>query len=325
MSHEIFNNRFMSLRQPAWHRLGKVFKNPLTAREAWTEMGPYKVVKAPIYAQNQVGEGIVPVKNKFAVTGIFDNKGLNEQHHYGLVDARYELISPDQLISLWEMATGATIETMGVLQHGKRFFMTTELPSFGVKGDEHKMFMSLISPHGSRQSLILLLSPVRVVCWNTAQAAIEAAKVEYRVPHIKGATNKVGRWLKEQFEGAAMKSEVMKEALTILTTKTVSAPEVKSYLDELVPVPVETAAVDNSDARIKAQGTQDTITALFGGEAIGAETEAFDGTLYGLYNSVVEYVDYHTKGTTATAGWGFGSGAKLKEKAFDLAQELVKA
>lgn len=321
MAHEIYRNKFMSYRKPAWHRLGTVFQDPLTASEAWEQMGPYDVVKAPLFAANQLThdgnnmEVVVPVNGKFAVTGVFQKE--QQQYHYGVVDTRYELATPKDLIGVWEMTVKANIETMGVLQHGKRFFFTTQMPGFDVKGDEHNLYLSIISPHGTGQALLMLLSPVRVVCANTAQMAISEAKAECRVPHMKGALNDVGIWLKDQWESASFKTQALKEALELLADRTTTDMMATSYIDKLVPVPEEDA-----EGYEKAVKTQDTIKALFAGEAVGSNTKAFDGTLFGLYNSVVEYADYHAKGGSAGA-WGFGTGAKFKEKAFNLALDYA--
>jgi hypothetical protein len=258
------------------------------------------------------------------MTGYFPDEG--KQYHYGTVDARYELIAPKDLVNLWQITTGAKIETMGVLQQGKRFFMTTKLPGFDVRGDQHLMYMSVISPHGTGEALLILISPVRVVCMNTAQMAIHAAKVECKVPHVKGATNRTGAWLKEQYEGYLAKTEAVQEALTILADAKADQVRVDSMMEGLFPMPSEAfkekeGGVAFDEAVAVATEKQQSVLTLFDGAAKGADTPAFAGTMFGVYNSVVEYADYHKKGSSAA--WGLSDGAKLKEKAFRLATDLV--
>jgi hypothetical protein len=77
----------------------------------------------------------------------------------------------------------------------------------------------------------------------------------------------------------------------------------------------ETKATKALDARAD-------IMHLFRGNATGADTKAFKDTTYGLYNAVVEWADYHKKGTKAGARW-LGVNSNLKEKAFDLAMDLA--
>ena len=87
----------------------------------------------------------------------------------------------------------------------------------------------------------------------------------------------------------------------------------KTNVDDLE----ETKATKNLDARAD-------IMHLFRGNATGSDTVAFKDTSYGLYNAVVEWADYHKKGTKAGARW-LGVNSGLKEKAFDLAMQLATA
>lgn len=319
MSHEIYENRFVAYRQPAWHRLGTVFQDPLTASEAWSQLGPYNVVKVPLYAINQLPDGhegdqlTVPVLNKFAVTGVFPD--LGKQFHYGVVDTRYELITPQNLVSLWDTVTRAKVETMGCLQKGKRFFMTTELAGFDVNGDEHRNYLSILSPHAPGQSLIGLISPVRVVCQNTMQMALAAAQQKCLVPHRKGAFTAIATWLKDQYESARDRSNALQQALEILAQANVKTEDrVEDYLEHVFPTAKDEEAADKViDARYQ-------VTELFNGKAIGSESRAFAGTYYGLYNAVVEHIDYGTKARQTVF---YGESARVKERAFEYAAVMA--
>jgi phage/plasmid-like protein (TIGR03299 family) len=320
MSHGVYKNRFASFRKAAWHRLGTVFQDPKSAFEAFLTMGEYNVSKEPlfVYAGEEKREDGIwypkydSVPGKYAVTGRFPDTKTAEI--YGLADDRYELISPRQLVSLWDTVTNAKIETMGCLQKGKRFFLTTELPGFEVKGDEHRNYLSILSPHGPGQSLIGLISPVRVVCANTAQMALEAAQQQCKVPHFKGAFNVIGAWLKEQYEGAVDRTAALQEALNILASRKVEN-NADEFINELFPMPED----DASEAADKVQDVRNNVANLFAGQAVGSETESFKGTYFGLYNSVVEHVDYYTRSKQTVFA---GAAAAVKEKAFALAMKV---
>jgi phage/plasmid-like protein (TIGR03299 family) len=312
MSHEIYRNRFAAFRKAAWHRLGKVFKEILNAEQAFEVMGPYGVTKEQLYYQCGIDTGnYTKVDGKYVIKGYFPDE--NRSVVYGLADERYELIAPVDLVKLWDTVTNAPIETMGCLQEGKRFFLTTELPGFDVKGDEHKNYLSILSPHAPGQSLIGLISPVRVVCANTAQMALEAAQQQCKVPHFKGAFNVIGTWLKEQYESAVARTETLQEALNILASRDVAGRE-EAYVEELFPMPED----DASEAADKVLDVRSNVLDLYNGKAVGANTEAFKGTYFGLYNSVVEHVDYYTRSKQTVFS---GPAAGVKEKAFDLAMK----
>lgn len=48
MAHNIFGSRFASHRTPAWHGLGTVFQEDMTAEAAFEMVGMYKVELEPI-------------------------------------------------------------------------------------------------------------------------------------------------------------------------------------------------------------------------------------------------------------------------------------
>ncbi len=336
MSHEVYENMFVAFKAPAWHKLGTVFDQPIDAAEAWKMMGPYEVTKQQLHYNQDVQppktfflglrspmtQEQILVKDKYVLVGDFPD---GKHYTYGIVDKKYELVTPKDLVALWDMTVKADIETMGVLQQGKRFFLTTELPSFDVKGDEHKNYLSIISPHGTMQSLMGIISPVRVVCWNTLQCALSMAKQECRIWHQKGALNKLGVWLQGQYDSSGERSAAYAEALTILASAEVSDSQLWKFMDGLMPV-------ETSDLMTEAEETKATkvldaradIMHLFRGQATGADTVAFKDTTYGLYNAVVEWADYHKKGTKAGARW-LGVNSNLKEKAFELAMQLATA
>jgi len=335
MSHEVYENMFVAYKGPAWHKLGTVFDLPINALEAWNLMGTYEVSKQPLFYNQEVrAPGLLPfmpsvvtqqqilVKDKYVLVGDFPS---GKHFSYGIVDKKYELVTPKDLVNLWDMTVKANIETMGTLQQGKRFFLTTELPSFDVKGDEHKNYLSIISPHGTMQSLMGIISPVRVVCWNTLQCALSMVKQECRIWHQKGALNKLGVWLQAQYDGSGDRSAAYAEALTILASAEVSDSQLTHFMDDLMPLPdtVDMTEVEETKA-IKTLDARADIMHLFRGNAAGADTVAFKDTTYGLYNAVVEWADYHKKGTKAGARW-LGVNAGLKEKAFDLAMQLATA
>jgi hypothetical protein len=215
------------------------------------------------------------------------------------------------------MLVKAPIETMGVLQKGKRFFLTTELESFDIKGDVHKNYLSLFSPHGTNQCVIGLISPVRTVCWNTYQCALAAAKEEYKVPHMKGAINKIGAWMQLHYESVQSRSAEIKAALDHLASSKVAGDSARdTYLGRVFPV------LEDLEAEVKVQDTRTSVGMLYEGQATGSDTEAFKGTYYGLYNSVVEYLDYNQKRSRAAARW-VGPNGTIKEHAFATAMDMA--
>ncbi len=330
----MFNNQFYSNRRPAFENLGTTFDQVANAVEAFHTMGPYKVEREQLF-YNIRPQGFQPdtekyfydpeyqaVNAKSVLVGRFSEEGKEDKRYmYGIVDDRYELVEPSKLVEMWDMYIGRPVHTIGTFQQGKRFFITAKLDDFDILGDEHHNYITLISPHGTKESLICLQSPVRVYCMNMLHLAIKASEEYSRIPHRRGVTVNVANWLKEQAMSTTARTTEIKERLSVLASTQVGYYNTEKIVEKLFPY--GNGVTDSSVEHIEKQTeARNDVVALFEGEAIGAETKAFKGTLYGLYQSVVEYCDYHKKGATRT-GRFVGANAKLKGLAYDLLAKIA--
>jgi hypothetical protein len=93
-----------------------------------------------------------------------------------------------------------------------------------------------------------------------------------------------------------------------------------SYLLDVFKCDVETLEAPEKTRKSKAYKR---VLALFEGSAVGSELVG--QSLWGMVNSVTEYVD-HERGkqrdSALDAAW-FGEGANLKDRAFTVARELI--
>lgn len=324
MAHEIYQERFLSLRKPAWHRLGQVIEEPIGATAALSQIGAYHVTKEPMFVDvtepfkpgGSCVQKIETLKaNRLGLVAHFPE----QKNFLGICDDRYEILQPNDIASVWDMTTESHVETMGILSEGKTIFFSTKLPSYDVKGDEIENYLLVHSPMVPGIAASITITPVRVVCQNTLSWGLDAAKSQHRVIHTKGALNRYGSFLQSMWNDAQAKAEAVKQAMEIMALTRVPAGGVDEYVEELIPYPNFTQASEEEIERGRdlVDKKRRMIHRLYEGRARGAETEAFKGTYFGLYNSVVEYVDYYSHMNKSSVV--FGGGASLKQTAFDLA------
>lgn len=317
MAHEIYQERFISLRKPAWHRLGQVIEEPIGAVEALNSIGSYSVTKENLFAHVDGEQVFLPTKKKGLVAHF-----QNEQKCLGICDSRYEILQPHDIASVWDMTTSAHIETMGILSEGRALFFSTKLPSYDVKGDEIENYLLVHSPMTPGQAASITVTPVRVVCQNTLSYGLTTAKGQHRILHTRGALNRYGSFLQNMWNNAIAKAETVQQALEVLASARVpNGPD--EFLECLLPYPNNMGNSPEKEEQLKDSVDKKrlTIKSLYDGQARGYETEAFKGTLFGLYNSVAEYVDYYSRMNPNSVT--FGGGVELKQKAFDLALSQV--
>jgi phage/plasmid-like protein (TIGR03299 family) len=350
MSHEIMNNdKFYGHREAAWHQLGTVSQEPHTAVEAGEIVGLPKIYQMPLYIQGQAHQIVAEGYN--AIVGCLpgeqphgqylppDGNGLGDYTicTYGVVSSDYATITHSRFCELWDEATGgAPVETLGVLGKGDRLFVTVELPTFDVKGDEMRSFLFGYNPVNGRQAVTARQTHVRVVCANTVAMALSGQTAfEYRGVHYQGVEDRLLEWLRgvwaRQVDGQAL----VKEAYELLADKRIEIPALSNHVinvvypftpepnkDELTGEALEIAMNEYLDKCAAMQKHRDGVIELFEGSP--NHTEATRGTLWGAVQAVAEYEDHgRLRGTAMSAV--FGEGAARKDKALNVCLALARA
>jgi hypothetical protein len=288
MSHNLFGDRFGDARGPAWHQLGNVFQKAISATKALKEIGSYEVRLAPAIA-----DGVSLGKNAILRNPTTDDP---ETRVFGIVSEDYHLISPQDVCTIYDERVAKPIETIGALGAGETFFLSTQLPTLDVKGDEVENYLLISNPMTGLQSAEIRVTPVRVVCQNTLIASDRMATQKLKIVHDKHAQERLGEWLQETYEFAETTAKVLRDLFT------------------------EMAAV-----RMKDLDRREGAKSLFEGMGTGMDLPAAKGTLWGAYNAVVETEDYRRGRNEDQIGASclFGERAQTKKRAFEYAVGLI--
>lgn len=336
MSHNLFGERFGDQRQPAWHELGQVFGEPISATKAYKRLGPYEVRLADLNA-----EGV-----KLDQRAILRNPTTDdpETRVFGIVGKDYHLVTPDDFVTIWDERVGRPIETIGALGQGETFFISTVLPSLNVRGDEVEFYLLGKLTSTGLHSNEIMTTGVRVVCQNTLNAAESSSAQRMKVVHDQYVHQRMGDWLQTLVDEAETEVQALKEVFDVLAGTKVKQTHVTDILESAYPYP--TAPKKNAPQKIVEQRIQwwnenvnlmdrrrEGAQSLFEGMGTGMDLPAAKGTLWGVYNAVVETEDYRRgKNETTTDGRAriaesimFGERAKAKKAAFRSCVETAKA
>lgn len=312
MAHNLFGPKFYNRSNtPAWHGLGLNVGDDAyhTAREAFTAIGGlYDVRTEPIlFPLNGV-----PTKTGYNVIVRGPLKEDNCERIFGRpVPDGYEVITPDTAVQLYDEnirdASGkiAPVETAGILGKGERLFITTKLPiTLDIKGDEVVTYLLYDNPMSWGNAIGIYTTGIRTVCQNTLEAGINGAIQKRRIPHTKGATRVVGEWMSSIYGRALIAAEQLGEAYTKLANTRVNDDQVNWVANGIYPDPKPPSYKDVSKRPMEqrekayeydltyAKTQRDIVKRLFNGAGVGMDTEAVEGTAFGLYNGFAEFETY---------------------------------
>lgn len=301
--------------EKAWHGLGTIVKNAMTSEEAIRLARlDYTVEVKPMLAKIEIAGAndlLIPVPDKFATVRTDKNKVL------GVVGNRYKVVQNTEAFEFFDAIVGgkhAMFETAGVLGQGERIFVSAKMPDvIRIAGtdDISEVYVLLTSSHDGSGSIIAAVTPIRVVCQNTLNAALKDTVSRVAIRHTTSASDK----LKEAHSllGISHKyiSEV-NEMFNSLAKKVVTDAQVKELVENLFKSEKE------DSTRIK--NIHEAVLASY---HAGVGQNKILGTAWGVYNGITHYLDHvktYKSGDVKLDSLMNGASAKLQNEAF---QKLI--
>ncbi len=328
MAHEI-DSMFYQGEKP-WHKLGKELGKVATAAEALSAAGlDWTVSKKSLFLVDGT-----PVEDHFAI--VRDDK----QTPLGVVGNVYEPLQNKDAFSFFDAVVGskeAIYHTAGSLRGGQYVWILAKLPGTirVVKDDLVEKFLLLTNAHNGTKAARMLFTPIRVVCMNTHNVAISIAERDMKrareageqfvgnatMRHTTNLGLSVAR-VRQQLGIVAMQYQVYEEAAKRLAMTQVTTDAWKKYLvsSGIVPDGKKDDELSTTTKNIIAE-----VSAMFD-KGRGNDMAGVKHTAWGAFNAVVEYVDYSRssdKNDTRAKSVLFGSGANMKQKAWDAALTMA--
>lgn len=243
-----------------------------------------------------------------------------------VVSSDYKIVQPAEVIDFFKELTtssGFQIETMGALKEGRRIWALARVgENAKILDDEVAPYLMLATSYDGSMATTAKFTSVRIVCNNTLQASLRssAGRKQVTVPHSAVFDpESVRAELGLAIEGWGL----FKQKALRLAKKTLNTAETDEFLIELFQSVTPMKAVDPETVR-KSKGYK-RILELFNGGQIGADQDAVKQTMWGMVSAVTEYVDHEqgrSQDNRLEQAW-FGTGAKFKELAFEVAEEML--
>lgn len=319
---------FFSAVTKGWHQLGQTSERKLTWEEAMEESKTgWEVEKVPVLHQGANGE-LLTVPNQVVV------RRTDNFNSLGVVSNTYQTIQNSETFEFVNEIVGegqACWDTAGSIDGGRIVFMQVELEGnlfLNANPDDKTLKKVLfINSHDGSKAFMGMITPIRVVCQNTLNAALGNHKNQFKIYHRKNYQSKK----QEAQKILGLASAYYDDLQTIMNTLAetpVSHSYIQGFLNTLIP-----ALPDASTGKIpsRTQNRKDDIENLIiNGKGNSGRTK------WDIWNGVTEYVDYQGGSRIvgkkdmnsddlmeAYASQRFerailGTGAVLKQKAMDL-------
>ena len=298
-----------------WHGLGTPVDHAATSDEAIIASG----LDWPVDAQELVTTHGLQVLTHRATVRRDTNTVL------GVVGSRYEVLQNRAAFDFFDGVVGqkaAIYHTAGSLGQGEKVWILAKLPGEIVVGkdDVTEKFLLLLNSHDSSWRVRMFFTPIRVVCQNTAQAAIRGfnSKTDLGVgfKHMGSMESKLTTAQQALSIMNGYYNEYA-ELATVLSTRQLSEEVVTDITNVVFP-----------STSSRAKNVKQQVRHLF--ESEKNNTLGISGTAWALYNAFVEWADYvrrvpnlEKNPTKRLESVWLGSAAQFKMQAMDAVRDAV--
>lgn len=304
MSHDIetFDDgtaAFFSARQDAWHRLGTVTTECLSADEVMrvAHLGGWNVRLLPLTATEITDNGVTTLDVPRHFATVRTHPHTSKPDVLAVVGNDYRVVQNEQhceLLNLLVDEAGAHFETAGSLRNGREVFVTMKLPRTVrlADTDDIDLYLAAMSSHDGTKPWRVIVTPTRIVCANTQRIALRTARASYTIKHTAAARSKIAQartalgivWnYCDEFEKAAEQ----------LIQQTLTDGEFQKIIDQLWPYDPDN---EGKRARGNRQRRTDTLHHLF----TDADTnQGIRETRWAGLQAITEYLDHHAPATSA--------------------------
>ena len=345
MAHNLLGERFYGLREPAWHKLGTVSEEPITAIEAAARVGLDSIWIEKYPALVDLG-GVMTSFGQYAIV----RSPTHDDPQYrvlGTCGENYGLIQHNDLARKLEPLTEEwPVETMGVLNDGATLFVALDAGSAEISGEEIRQFFLLADTKDGKTGISLHFTPVRVVCDNTLSMGKDAAIVSAQLRHTSNVEQELD-WRLDIMRNLTDVADRQIAVLAQLAALDLDSDQVERILSKAYPMPRKPRKVEMSEAlsaedleRLALGGLLDAMKQSERGwetdkrrieERKAAARGLFDRfndqhpqnarTGWAVYNAVVELEDYREKSGNEDPYVSalFGNRALTKARAYEAA------
>lgn len=170
-----------SVREKPWHGLGTIIQEACNSEEALHLAGlDWEVLQEPVTYNGKT-------------TGYQFNVRSSDETVLGVVGGRYKPVQNKDAFAFTDELIGGDVryETAGSLASGKRVWMLAKMPDTKILDDVVEPYMCLTNSHDGFGSMKVCMTPVRVVCQNTLNMALNNAKRTWNLRHTGNIQNKL--------------------------------------------------------------------------------------------------------------------------------------
>ena len=206
----------------------------------------------------------------------------------GVVSDQYKIVQNVDAFAFTDALIGGDVpvryDTAGSLRGGRKIWLLAKLPDTEIVGDKTEPYLCFSNTHDGSGAIRVCMTPVRVVCNNTLNIALNGAKRSWSVRH----TGDIQAKLHEARMCLDMANKYMDrlgEYADQMANKSVTDEQIAKILDEMFPVSEESSDREKKNAE---KARTEYMICYF-----APDIAKFRGTAWGALNAMSDMVGHN--------------------------------
>lgn len=223
-----------SVREKPWHGLGVIVEDAPSSKDALRLAGlDWRVVQKPLFTDSGLVEGYKA------------NIRESDDSVLGVVTDRYKVVQNTEAFAFTDnlLGEGVKYETAGSLQGGKKVWILARLPrEYIMSGERITPYLVFSNTHDGSGAVKVAITPVRVVCNNTLNLALNTANRCFSMVHTGDIKGKIDEAKHTLF----MADEYMKalgNEFDNMREHRITDQQVEEYIEMLLPIDRKASSV----------------------------------------------------------------------------------
>jgi len=216
------------VREKPWHGLGTRVEEAPASKDALVYAGlDWEVLQKEVYTEDGI-----------AIPGYRVNVRSTDNAALGIVSDRYKVVQNEDAFQFTDdlLGEGVVYETAGALQGGRKVWMLARMPHrYIIAGDEIAPYLVVMNSHDGSSGIKVAMTPIRVVCQNTLNLALNSAKRMWTTKHTENVMSRVH----EARETLLLAERYMGElgrGIDNLSKIKLSDRKVQEFMEEFFPI-----------------------------------------------------------------------------------------
>ncbi len=228
------------VRETPWHGLGtRVMEAPDSSNALKMAGLDWTVEQEPIYTDGQY------------IKGYKANIRSSDKKVLGVVTDRYKVVQNEEAFAFTDalLGEGVRYETAGSLQDGKKVWMLAKMPQEYIMMGEHiSPYLVFSNSHDGSGAIRVAITPIRVVCNNTLNLALDTAKRSWSMVHTGDVQAKIEEAKNTLFMAEKYMTSLGKEFEQLRSMQLTDA-QVQEYIEVLLPYDKDSTPLQRKNIR----------------------------------------------------------------------------